>query len=67
MRIAAIREDRFGNLLVGTFGGGLNIFNRDTFSKGAVVEGLSDNLISSITLDRENNLWVGTWKGGSTS
>jgi ligand-binding sensor domain-containing protein/signal transduction histidine kinase len=63
--VKAACEDREGNLIVGTWGGGAF-----WFSKGGQADcistavGLANNYVLSLCLDREGNLWVGTDGGG---
>ncbi|ANW96389.1 hypothetical protein AXE80_08905 [Wenyingzhuangia fucanilytica] len=68
-RVFSLKEDSKGNLLVGTFGGGLNIldinesgevvgleiFNKDNF--------LLDNAVYGVLEDQEENLWLSTDMG----
>jgi len=63
--VSATTEDASGNLVVGTQGAGLFWFQSD----GSCVhiskdEGLSHNIVLSLSLDREGNLWAGTDGGG---
>lgn len=65
LRVAAACEDRHGNLIVGTLGAGVFCYN----SKGESVsisenQGLSYDVILSLNVDREGNLWIGTDGGG---
>ena len=68
--IQAIYEDRSGALWIGTWGGGLDRFDRDTerFTHFQHDPGdpnsLSNNSVLSIHQDQEGLLWVGTYGGG---
>ncbi|HXG00342.1 MAG TPA: triple tyrosine motif-containing protein, partial [Bacteroidota bacterium] len=63
-------EDSKKRLWVGTFGGGLGLFNRasQTFVRYQQREGdtasLGSNLVYAITEDAQGYLWVGTFAGG---
>ncbi len=65
----AIYEDRSGVLWVGTWGGGLNRFNREEETFAHWVNNpenpssLSDNSVYSIYEDRSGVLWIGTVNG----
>jgi signal transduction histidine kinase/streptogramin lyase/ActR/RegA family two-component response regulator len=69
-QVSAIREDRSGDLWVGTIGGGLNRFDRrarrfvhyahDPKKPGS----LSNDLINCLLVDHEGVLWVGSITGG---
>ena len=68
--IRAIYEDRSGRLWVGTWGGGLNCFDRRTerFTRykhqPGVAGSISHNEILAIFEGRSGSLWVGTGGGG---
>ncbi len=68
--VLAICEDRFGTLWVGTWGGGLNKFDRDQEKFTRFVHdpknphSLGSNRINVIYEDRYGVLWVGTYGGG---
>jgi signal transduction histidine kinase/ligand-binding sensor domain-containing protein len=58
-------EDRDGNLIVGTRGQGVFLF--DAAGGHTLIstnDGLSGNIVLSLQVDRENTLWVGTDGGG---
>lgn len=62
-------EDQVGNLWIGTNGRGLLYFDRvkqtfTTYLQGNKGNGLSSNIISSLYVDRDNKLWIGTYFGG---
>lgn len=68
--VATLFEDSEQNLWIGTQGGGLNFYKRDTdnFLRIMVDEqspqkGLTDNTVFAIEEDQEGNLWVGTNNG----
>ncbi len=56
-------EDSKKNLWFGTYNGGLikHVFSRDTFKIYDDKDGLAANWISTISEDREGNIWVGHW------
>lgn len=58
-------EDREGNLVVGTLGGGVFwVSPAGTVRSLSTPEGLSHNFVLSVLVDREGVLWVGTDGGG---
>lgn len=61
-RITSLLEDRTGTLWVGTIGGGLNRFDRETgaFNSFTTHDGLPDNMINSLVEDAEGQIWVST-------
>ncbi|HYG19369.1 MAG TPA: two-component regulator propeller domain-containing protein [Ohtaekwangia sp.] len=67
--IWSIYRDTKGNMWVGTFSGGVNLFNRDAAKFGHYYhtfeqEGLSHNVVPAIYEDSKGELWVGTDGGG---
>ena len=61
-----ILEDSHGNLWFGTWhnhGGGVSMYNGETFTNFTEKEGLSNNNVRSILEDSHGNLWFGT-EGG---
>lgn len=68
-KVFSLKEDDQGNILVGTFGGGLNklhITNEGDVSKIEVFNKqdlLIDNAIYGILEDDSNNMWLSTDKG----
>ncbi len=56
-------------LWVGTAGGGLNRYNKSTnrydhFTYGTGSGDITNDFVTSITRDLNDNLWIGTWGGG---
>ncbi len=69
-RVYSIYEDSKGILWIGTFGGGLNKYDKvnNKFIAYKNLPGdqasLSDNRVMTIHEDKSNNLWIGTYGGG---
>ena len=57
-----MREDREGNLWVGTYGG-VSRYDGATFATLTTEDGLAYDVVSSIAEDREGDLWIGTDRG----
>jgi ligand-binding sensor domain-containing protein len=57
--------DKFNRLWLGTWGGGLSMFNSETeeFRNYTVKDGLPGNYILSINEAPDGNLWIGSNKG----
>lgn len=64
--IKSITKDNWGNIWVGTNGGGLSIFQNSPFVKYTTDNGLNGNYIYAVLVDKSNNLWVATDGGGVT-
>jgi signal transduction histidine kinase/ligand-binding sensor domain-containing protein/DNA-binding response OmpR family regulator len=68
--VSAMAVDRYGQIIVGTDHGGLNIINKEkglqSVYKNRVGEknSLSQNCIVSLLYDNNNILWAGTYKKG---
>ncbi len=68
--VTSIVEDSQGNLYVGTFGGGLNIFNRKTNTFSALTSddfgstsGLPSNVVVALHYASDEEILIGTSKG----
>ena len=70
IRLAALYEDKKGDIWIGTRGGGLNCYDQNTDSFTSYKHNPKDpNSISSDTIsciyeDHGNNIWIGTWGAG---
>jgi signal transduction histidine kinase/ligand-binding sensor domain-containing protein len=60
--VFAIYEDRAGRLWIGTYGGGLNQFDRAAgkFTRYTTQEGLANNVVYGILEDGDGQLWLST-------
>ena len=67
--IKCLLEDPNGNIFVGTYGGGVskyivgleaNGYQGPVFQTISSVQGLSNDKVFSLLLDREKNIWIGT-------
>ena len=58
-------EDKQGNLWFGTWSGGVNCYDGNSFIHYTTKEGLSNNWVGSILEDSQNKLWFGTSSGVS--
>jgi len=63
--IRAISEDHFGNLWIGTWGGGANKLDLKTgkYTTFSSKNGLADNVVTGIIEDKQGFLWFSTSKG----
>lgn len=70
--ITSIHRDRSGNLLLGTWGGGINSLSPEQEQEGRFARyfydpedehSLSSNFVSSIVEDRYGLIWIGTFGG----
>jgi ligand-binding sensor domain-containing protein/signal transduction histidine kinase len=65
MTVTVACEDREGNPVVGTLGGGLWLFDANGQATHlSTTNGLSNDFVLSLLTDREGALWVGTDGGG---
>ncbi len=62
--VRCIEKDNWGNIWLGTSGGGLNQFAGQQFNHLTKKEGLADNYIYSAYQDLQGVLWIGTGKKG---
>jgi signal transduction histidine kinase/ligand-binding sensor domain-containing protein/DNA-binding response OmpR family regulator len=65
--IRAFYEDKQGNIWIGTYNGGINIFNpvTKTFTRlDKLNSNLSNDIVYYIKGDEKGNIWVGTMGGG---
>lgn len=68
--IKSIIEDGYGNIWIGTLGGGLNKYDKKSGkffhfkNNPANPNSISSNYVITLFIDRSDNLWVGTYDGG---
>jgi signal transduction histidine kinase/ligand-binding sensor domain-containing protein/AraC-like DNA-binding protein len=63
--VFSLFQDREGRIWAGTMGGGLDLFNagKQQFINFNETDGLTSNIVNSITEDSRGNLWLSTNKG----
>jgi ligand-binding sensor domain-containing protein/AraC-like DNA-binding protein len=62
--LLSLYEDRWGNLWVGTYGGGLNVLRDGKFDFLTEEDGLTSDYTTAIYEDAKKTLWIGTSGGG---
>lgn len=62
-KITSITEDREGNILFGTSGEGIEVFNGERFVSYSKRNGLIDNQVWAICQDKFKRTWFGTNEG----
>lgn len=62
--LLSVYEDRWGNMWIGTSGGGLNALRDGKFSFYTVRDGLSGNNVKAIYEAADGSLWIGTAGAG---
>jgi signal transduction histidine kinase/CheY-like chemotaxis protein/streptogramin lyase len=64
-RITSVIESRDGRIWIGTFLGGIQIYNRQTGEVQIVDQdrGLSNNAVAAMLEDNEGDIWVSTYRG----
>jgi ligand-binding sensor domain-containing protein len=63
--VRAIHQDKAGNFWIGTEGGGLLLFDRNTghYTRATEENGLPNNSILNILEDSSGSLWLSTYRG----
>jgi len=63
--VRCIRKDSSQQLWIGTEGGGLLLFNKNTgdFKRYTEADGLPSNVVLQLANDRHGNLWLSTYNG----
>lgn len=62
-QVFVIKQDSKGFLWIGTYGGGVNRFDGQTFEKITRKQGLVDNVVYDILEDRSGHIWIATPNG----
>lgn len=61
--IWALAEGNDASLWIGTFGGGLSRFKDGRFTVYGTREGLINDFVTSLCVDRDGGIWIGTDRG----
>ncbi len=62
-KITTLFQTKDGTYIIGTLSNGISIFSNEVFSHVTSVTDLAQSIISSITEDNRENLWIGTSVG----
>lgn len=63
--ISCLQIGKNGDMMVGTWGGGFSIISKDDQCESiSEINGLSENKVRCLILDRENNIWIGSNQNG---
>ena len=62
--VRALKEDREGNLWIGTNGAGIQKFTGRAFSTFTTEDGMAGNIVMDVLKDREGNTWFSTYDSG---
>ena len=61
--IRSLIKDKYGNLWMGTYGGGLIRYDGNSFYTYTTEQGLPDNVLTQVALTKEENIIIGTNNG----
>lgn len=61
--VSSLCEDHDGGLWIGTLGGGLTHFFKGKWSNFTMSEGLSNDNVRALLVDRQGTIWAGTYAG----
>ena len=61
--VRALFEDRDGRMWIGTFGGGLQCFERGRFTTYSTTNGLASGFVWALHQDADGAMWIGTESG----
>lgn len=64
-RVQSVAEDQDGRVWIGSWGGGINRFDGDHFTRFTTDNGLSSNEVESACLDHDGRIWFATRSGGA--
>lgn len=62
--VRCLLKDRFGRLWMGSWQGGINVWDGTGLRQFTTEEGLSDNVIRCLMESRDGRIWIGTGNGG---
>ncbi len=65
-RVLSLYVSESNQLWIGTHGGGLNLFDRVSFSSVTAADGIISDVVNSIAEDKNGVLWLGSNKGLSS-
>lgn len=62
--VFGVDEDKYGNIWLATWGGGLSVYDGSNFKHYTKNEGLTNNYVRKIFIDSKGNVWAGMEEGG---
>lgn len=62
--IWTLLEDRSGKIWIGTWGGGISVWDGSGFTHFTTKEGLGSNAVVDIIEDQQGQIWIATYGGG---
>ncbi len=61
--VFSLLQDNFGNIWIGTIGGGIDVYNGNSFTNIGKDKGLPSNSIHHIMQDHQQHFWIATDNG----
>lgn len=63
--IFSITIDKDGKKWVGTYGGGLSVFDGKIWKNYNVPDGLCDSFVYDVLFENDDTMWIATWSGAN--
>ncbi len=63
-QITDIESDKYGNIWLATYGGGVDCFDGNSFKNFGLAEGMTHHQVLDIFVDEDQRVWCGLQRGG---